>query len=392
MHIDSLPEFPWDTLTPYVDLAKSHVDGLSDLSVGTPVDPTPDVVQTALKTTANSPGYPPTQGSSALREAALGWLLRSRGVDPVKAGVIEKAVLPALGLKELVALLPSMLGVGEGDVVMHPRIAYPTYDVGARLAGARTLAADATTAVGPGRVKLVWLNSPSNPTGKVLGIDHLAKVVAWARSRGAIVLSDECYAELPWEEPWLSQGVPSVLDPRVTGGNPDGIIALHSLSKRSSMAGYRAAFAMGDQKLIAQLLELRKHMGMMMPAPVQAAMVAALDDDGHVIQQREVYRRRREVLRSALESAGFRIDDSEAGLYLWATHEGLVAGAGSGALSSDIARESPTWHLVEWFARRGIVVAPGSFYGPHGAQHVRISLTASDRAIERAVSHINDDS
>lgn len=389
MHIDSLPEFPWDTLTPYVSLAKSHVDSVSDLSVGTPVDPTPDVVQTALKVAANSPGYPPTQGTSALREAALGWLLRSRGVDPAEAGVVEHAVLPALGLKELVGLLPSMLGIGKDDVVMHPRIAYPTYDVGAKLAGARTLAADATTAVGPGTVKLVWLNSPSNPTGKVLGIDHLAKVVDWARSRGAIVLSDECYAELPWEEPWLSSGVPSVLDPRVTGGDPQGVVALHSLSKRSNMAGYRAAFAMGDQKLIAQLLELRKHMGMMVPAPVQAAMVAALDDDGHVVQQRKVYCRRRKLLRSALESAGFRIDDSEAGLYLWATHEELLAEAGNGDLSADIGREVPTWHLVEWFARRGVVVAPGSFYGLHGAQHVRISLTASDGAIDRAVSRIH---
>jgi succinyldiaminopimelate transaminase len=367
LNASALPDFPWDTLTPFVDRARAHPEGAINLSVGTPVDPTPAVVRDALIAAADAPGYPATYGTQALREAVAEWFARRRGVPDVDPA----SVLPTVGSKELVGLLPSLLGLGEGDVVVHPSVAYPTYDVGARLAGATPLAADAVVDwAGNTAVKLVWVNSPSNPTGAVLGSEQLREIVDAARAVGAVVASDECYAELAWEEPWSTQGVPSILDPRVCGGSHDGLLAVYSLSKQSNLAGYRAAFVAGDKAVVADLLEARKHIGLMMPAPVQAAMIAALTDDAHVAAQRSVYGARREVLATALESAGFAIDDSVAGLYLWAS------------------RGEDAWESVEWFSRRGIVVAPGAFYGPRGARHVRVALTASDASIAAAAHRL----
>ena len=363
LHASALPDFPWDSLTPFVELASAHPDGAINLSVGTPVDPTPAVVREALKAAADAPGYPATHGTAALRDAVVDWFGRRRGV----ANVDPASVLPTVGSKELVALLPSLLGLGAGDIVAHPSIAYPTYDVGARLAGATPLAAtDVAEWEGNEAVKLVWVNSPSNPTGAVADVEELGAIVEAARQIGAVVASDECYAELAWEGPWVSEGVPSILDPRVCGGGHDGLLAVYSLSKQSNLAGYRAAFVAGDAAVIGRLLEARKHIGMIMPGPVQAAMVAALGDDAHVAEQRLLYGARRATLSRALVAAGFSIDDSAAGLYLWAT------------------RGEDAWQSVAWLAERGIVVAPGSFYGPLGAMHVRVALTASDEHIDAA--------
>jgi succinyldiaminopimelate transaminase len=348
-------------LAPYAERARRHPGGIVDLSVGAPVDPTPAVVQEALRGATDAPRYPLTAGTAALREAAARWLARATGAD-----VPPDAVLPVIGTKELVAWLPTLLGLGPGDVVVHPQVAYPTYDVGARLAGARPLPADSTVAVGPSRPGLVWLNSPSNPTGRVLPVDHLAKVVAWARERGTVVASDECYAPFGWDAEPVS-----VLHPDVCGGSPDGLLAVHSLSKRSNLAGYRAGFLAGDPALVARLLELRKHAGMIVPAPVQVAMVAALDDDEHVVEQRARYLARRGLLWSAFERAGFRIEHSEAGLYLWAT------------------REEPCWETTGWLADRGILVAPGDFYGQAGGQHVRVALTATDERVAEAAARLD---
>ena len=366
----ALPDFPWDTLVPYAERARAHPDGIVDLSVGTPVDPTPELVQEALAAAADAPGYPTTHGTLALREAVAAWFARRRGVP----GLDPSAVLPTVGSKELVAWLPALLGLGAGDVVVHPRTAYPTYDVGARLAGATPLPAD-DVAVWAGRpdVRLVWVNSPANPTGQVLGVDELRAVVAEARRAGAVVASDECYALLAWDEPWAGGGVPSILDPAVCDGDHTGLLAVHSLSKQSNLAGYRAAFVAGDRALVSRLLEVRKHAGMMVPAPVQAAMVAALDDDAHVAEQRARYGRRRRALRDALEGAGFEVDGSAAGLYLWTR----AAGAGQDC-----------WRTVADLADLGILVAPGAFYGPAGARHVRIALTASDESVARAVARL----
>lgn len=367
LHAAALPDFPWDSLVPFRERAAAHPDGIVDMSVGTPVDPTPEAIQRALSDAADSHGYPTTHGTPALREAVAAWFARRRGVSDVDPA----AVLPTVGSKELVALLPSLLGLGEGDIVVHPSAAYPTYDVGARLAGATPLPADDVEAWQDNpAVRLVWVNSPSNPTGAVTPAEDLARVVAAARRRGAVVASDECYAELAWVEPYAARGVPSILDPRVSGGSHEGLLALYSLSKQSNLAGYRAAFAAGDGAIVAGLLEARKHAGLIVPGPVQAAMTVALGDDAHVAAQREIYGGRRAVLMEALAHAGFSIDHSEAGLYLWAT------------------RDESAWDTVAFLADRGILVAPGAFYGEAGTRHVRVALTATDERIAQAARRL----
>lgn len=358
---DRLPDFPWDQLASYAGTARAHPDGIVDLSVGTPVDPTPAVVQEALRAAADSPGYPTTIGLPETRQAAVDWLGRRHGVT----GLGIDAVLPVIGSKELIASLPGHLGLGAGDLIGYPELSYPTYEVGAALCGARALATDSLTSFGPERPALLWLNSPSNPTGKVLPIDHLRKVVDWCRDRGTLLVSDECYLECAWEGQPLS-----VLHPDVCGGSHEGLLAVHSLSKRSNLAGYRCAFVAGDTDVIGELLAVRKNLGLMMPGPQQRAMVAALGDDDHVVAQHATYAARRAVLKEALERVGFTVDHSEASLYLWAT-------------SGD-----DCWDTVTWFAERGILVAPGSFYGAAGASHVRIAFTATDERIAAAAARL----
>lgn len=358
-------DFPWDLLAPFGAKARTHPDGIVDLSIGTPVDATPDVVRRALADASDAHGYPQTYGTPELRQSVVDWFARRRSAD-----VDPDGVLPTVGSKELVGLLPAMLGLGAGDTVVHPRVAYPTYAVGARLAGADALATDDVEEwAGRDGVRLVWVNSPGNPHGAVATLEQLREVVTAARRTGAIVVSDECYAELPWAPDLVRDGVPSLLDPRVCDGDLTGLLVTYSLSKQSSMAGYRAAFVAGDPALVRELLALRKQIGLIVPAPVQAAMIAALSDDAHVAQQRDVYRRRREVLVPALTAAGFAIDHSEAGLYLWVRRSDAQAAC---------------WDLVAWFAERGILVAPGAFYGEAGAFHVRIGLTASDERVAAA--------
>ena len=361
-----LPDFPWDHLTAHAATARAHPDGIVDLSVGTPVDPTPAVVQHALCEAADSPGYPTTIGRVDTRQACLDWLSRRHGVD----GLGLDAVLPVVGSKELIASMAGHLGLGPGDLIAYPALAYPTYEVGAVLAGARAVATDSLTSLGPERPALLWLNSPSNPTGRVLPVKHLKKVVDWCRERGTILVSDECYIECAWEGGVDGGGPVSVLHPSVSGGSTEGILTVHSLSKRSNLAGYRCAFVAGDPALVGELLAVRKNLGLQMPAPQQAAMIAALDDDEHVLEQHARYAARRAKLREALESAGFRIDHSEASLYLWAT------------------RDEDCWETVSWLAERGILAAPGTFYGRSGSRHVRVAFTATDERIDAAVARL----
>jgi len=356
-----LPVFPWDLLAPYRERAAAHPGGIVDLSVGTPVDPVPEVVRAALRAAADSPGYPLTAGTPRLREAAAGWLERRHGVT-----VPPEAVLPVIGTKEFIAALPGLLGCGPGDTVVYPELAYPTYEIGARLAGATAVAADGLASLGPGRPRLAWVNSPANPTGRVLPAAHLRKMADWARERGAVLASDECYLDLAWD------GTPvSVLHPSVSGGSADRLLAVHSASKRSNMAGYRAGFVTGDPALVADLHEVRRHAGLMMPAPVQAALTAALEDDAHAREQHARYRDRRSRLRAALEQAGWLIEHSQAGLYLWAARPGLDC-----------------WGSVGALAGAGILAAPGEFYGPAGAGHIRVALTATDERIDAAVARL----
>ncbi|MFJ8635986.1 bifunctional succinyldiaminopimelate transaminase/glutamate-prephenate aminotransferase [Streptomyces sp. NPDC093568] len=358
---DRLPTFPWDKLEPYKETAAAHPGGIVDLSVGTPVDPVPELIQKALIDAADSPGYPTVWGTPALRDAITGWVERRLGAREVT----HRHVLPIVGSKELVAWLPTQLGLGPGDRVAYPRLAYPTYEVGARLARADHEVYDDPTELDPEGLKLLWLNSPSNPTGKVLAKDELTRIVAWARERGVLIFSDECYLELGWEADPVS-----VLHPDVNGGSYDGIVAVHSLSKRSNLAGYRAAFLAGDPAVLGPLLQIRKHGGMMTSAPTQAAVVAALGDDEHVRVQRDRYAARRAALRAALEAHGFRIEHSEASLYLWAT------------------REESCWTTIAHLADLGILAAPGDFYGEAGARHVRVAFTATDERVAEAVRRL----
>ena len=355
----TLPDFPWDLLEPAKAVATTHPGGIVDLSIGTPVDPVPQLIRDALSSAADAPGYPLTAGTPALRSAITSWTASACAASGAFG------VLPTIGSKELVAWLPTLLGVGRGDVVVIPSVCYPTYEVGVRLAGATVVRSDSLVSLGPAPVRVVWINSPSNPTGRVLPVEHLRKVVAWARERGAIVVSDECYLSLGWD----SRPV-SVLADEVCDGDYTGLIAVHSLSKRSNLAGYRAGFVAGDRALVAELLAVRKHAGMMVPAPVQAAMIAALGDESHVAEQRARYAARRALLRPALTGAGFEITHSEAGLYLWCS------------------RGEDCWKTVDWLAERGILVAPGAFYGPTATQHVRVALTATDERVAAAVDRL----
>ena len=350
---EQLPDFPWDALAPFAQIAREHVDGMIDLSQGTPVDSTPEFIQKVFRDASNSPGYPVTAGTPQLRAAMRKWAIERLGATG------EFDVLPLIGSKELVAWLPTIL---QPQTVLIPLIAYPTYHVGALIAQAQSIPVDIDASKWPA-ADLAWVNSPSNPTGRVHSTSEIQAAIDWARSNDAILVCDECYLE--FDHTAISFSVLSQ-----TQGNNKNILAVHSLSKRSSMAGYRAAFMVGDSELIAKIRELRKQSGMMVPLPVQKAMTAALGDDTHVGEQRTRYIARRELLRPALEAVGFRIEFSNSGLYLWCT------------------RDEDAWTSVEWLARRGILSTPGSFYGAAGAQFIRIAMTATDEQMSDAVSRL----
>ena len=348
-----LPDFPWDALAPYGAIAKSHPEGAIDLSVGTPVDPTPEFIQKAFREASNSPSYPVTIGTPELREAITAWAKKYLGATG------DFAVLPLIGSKEFVAWLPTFI---EAQSVLYPDVAYPTYLVGALLAQAEATPVSLDTASWP-RADMAWVNSPSNPTGRVHSEEEFKDAIQWSRENKSVVISDECYLEFG-----DSKKPTSILN--YTGGDNTNILAVHSLSKRSSMAGFRAAFIVGDPALIARILEVRKHAGMMVPLPVQIAMIAALSDEDHVIKQRAIYNARRATLIPALRAAGFTIENSEAGLYIWAT------------------RHENCWDSVSWLAELGIIATPGVFYGELGSSHIRIAMTATDAQISQAAARI----
>lgn len=369
----ALPEYPWDAMAPYRATAEQYPDGLINLSIGTPVDPTPSLIRLALAQATDAHGYPTAHGTLMLRQVIVDWFARRRGVS----GLTTDQVMPTIGSKELIAWLPLLLGLGKDDIVVRPNVAYPTYDIGAQLAGATSVAADSLYDLDHAtrsRVRLVWVNSPANPTGIVRDVAELKKIVDDAREIGAVVASDECYAELGWGRWDTDRGgvpIPSILDPRVCGETQERVLAAYSLSKQSNIAGYRGAFVAGDPKIMANLVNSRKQAGMIVPSPIQVAMAVALADDSHVEDQKDLYRERREALIPALEKFGLRVEGSEAGLYLWGT-------AGEG-----------TWITVQRFAERGILIGPGVFYGEAGKGYVRIALTGSDDDIAQAVQRLS---
>ena len=357
----ALPDFPWDTIADDIALAESHPDGACDLSVGTPVDPTPEIGRQGLADASNAHGYPTVWGTEELHSAILAYVTTRWGAP----AMTEHNVMPTIGAKELVAWLPTLLGVKPGETVVIPEVAYPTYAVGAQMAGARVVTASCPQDVAGESPVLVWTNSPSNPSGAVDDDSRVREWVDYARSKGALLAADECYGEFGWDAEPVS-----VLDTRVNGASPEGILGVYSMSKRSNLAGYRAGFVVGDREIVMGLVGIRKHLGMMVPTPVQAAMTVLLGDRHHVDEQRVRYAARRTSLSAALRNAGFTIDSSEAGLYLWAT------------------RGENCRITSHWLAERGIIVAPGDFYGEAGADHVRIALTATDERIDAACARL----
>ncbi len=364
------PPYPHDRLGPARALAAAAPGGMVDASVGTPVDPMPDVVLRALADAApGATGYPATIGSLALREAAAGWIDRRFGCT-----VTPDEVVACIGTKELVASLPRVLSLRDPsrDTVLYPAVAYPTYEMGALLAGLRAVPVpvDEKWHLDLGRVDpadaeralVLWLNDPSNPTGAVASPAQMAAAVEWARTRGVIVASDECYAEFTYDADGAAAAPVTVL---ATG--TEGVLAVHSLSKRSNMAGLRSGFVAGDRTLVGYLGEVRKHGGLMMPAPEQAATAAALGDDAHVAEQRARYARRRSVALPALEARGLVHDGGSSTFYLWLR---------------DADRGRDGWAIAEDLATTGLVVAPGDFYGGASTDHVRVALTLTDEQVD----------
>lgn len=356
---DRLPEYPWQKLAPYRKTALEHPDGLVDLSIGSPVDETPEVVQKALAKASNSAGYPSATGTAELQQAIVDWFSSRRSVQ-----LTTLQVMPTVGSKEFISWLPVMLGLGEGDAVVQPKLAYTAYEVGAKFAGCELISED-DPSLWPENTKLIWINSPANPNGSVMTHADMQKAVRRARELGAVLVSDECYAELGWQPGFETKATPCLLEDEVTDGDMSNLLAIYSLSKQSNLAGYRAALAGGDEKLIQGLINLRKHAGLIVPSPIQAAMVAALGDYEHVAVQKNLYRNRIEILSEALVSAGFKIADCQGGLYLWVEVE-------------------DTFTAVGQFAELGILVGPGEFYGEAGKGFVRLSATASDEDVKRA--------
>ncbi|MCI1831603.1 MAG: succinyldiaminopimelate transaminase [Bifidobacterium sp.] len=387
--------YDWGKVADYRNRARQVPGGLIDLSVGSPVDAVPRSVQEALSAAAdkaNAHGYPATAGTPELRTAIADWFLNCRDVD---LDAIGAGIVPTVGSKEAVALMASLLHLGRGDVVVQPKISYPTYEIGTQLAGATVLKVDDIADVESWRhvpcVKAIWVNSPCNPTGEVLSAAQLTSIVAAARAMGAVVLSDECYALMSWlpgdvldekatcpavevggsvDVPAVPPAVPSALGFGICGGRAQGVLALYSLSKQSNMAGYRAAFIAGDRDLIEQMTQYRKQMGQIIAGPVQAAMVAALRDTGAVHDQWMRYWHRLVSLVSGLRRCGYRAVVPYGALYVWTA-----------------AQTGDCWSDLDGLARLGILASPGEFYGDRG--HLRFSVTASDEDIGRAVERLS---
>jgi succinyldiaminopimelate transaminase len=354
------PPYPYDRLDAIVTIADGHAGGAVDLSIGTPCDPAPDAVLAALTAGDTARGYPPSIGTKALREAAAGWIERRLGaqVDPATE------LAACVGTKEFVASLPQYLKLRDPsrDTVLYPAISYPTYEMGAILAGLRAvpyLSLDDIDEHDADRALVLWVNSPANPTGE---LHDLPGAAAWGRARGILVASDECYAEFTWS------GAPTTILREGTSG----LLAVHSLSKRDNFAGARIGFYAGDADLVHYLREVRKHAGLMPPGPVQAAGVVALGDDDHVDAQRTRYLHRLHRLVEIVGKAGYPAEVPDGAFYLWVR----APGGDAWAAARDLAEQA------------GIVVSPGEFYGEQGKDHFRIAAVQPDDRIDLAAARV----
>ncbi|HET6774352.1 MAG TPA: aminotransferase class I/II-fold pyridoxal phosphate-dependent enzyme [Acidimicrobiales bacterium] len=356
------PPYPYDRLDDLREAADRLPGGAVDLSIGTPYDPPPAAVVAALGSSGAERGYPPSVGTPAFREAAAGWLERRFGVT-LAPGDLAACV----GTKELVAGVPHWLRLRSPgrDTVLYPQISYPSYAMGATLAGCRAVPYASLGDVDPddaARALCVWVNSPANPTGE---LDDLTAAAAWGRGHGVPVLSDECYIEFTWQGPGRT----------IVAGGLDGVLAVHSLSKRSNLAGVRAGFYAGDGDLVGYLSEVRKHAGFMVPGPVQAAAVVAFGDDAHVDAQRAVYHRRLVLMQGVLAALGVDCPLPQGAFYLWAP----APGGDAWALARRLATEA------------GAIVSPGEFYGPAGAGHVRIAVVQPDERLTLVAQRLGVD-
>lgn len=373
--------YDWSRIAAYKRTAKAAFGGMIDLSVGSPVDPVPDSVRKALAVAANDPnayGYPATAGTADLRAAIAEWFSVTRNVD---LQAIHADVVPTVGSKEGVALMASLLHFGEDDVVVQPKVSYPTYEIGTQLAGAKVLKVDDVADVASWRnvpgVKAVWVNSPCNPTGEVYSAERMAGIVVAAREIGAVVLSDECYALMQWRgavndaegEADSLASTPCALCDDVCLGSAEGVLVLYSLSKQSNMAGYRTALIAGDRSLIGPMAAYRKQIGQIIPGPVQAAMAAGLRDFDAVKTQHSRYQERLGMLVSALRAYGYCTDMPQGALYVWVK-----------------AKSGDCWEDLRQLAEIGIVASPGEFYG--APEYLRFSATASDAAIASAAERL----
>jgi len=344
------PPYPYDRLDEIAAIAAKHDGGAVDLSIGTPCDPPPADVMSALATSTAARGYPPSIGTAALRQAAADWIERRLGatVDPATG------LAAVVGTKEFVASTPQYLKLRDPsrDTVLYPAISYPTYEMGATLAGCRAVAYGTLDEISDDdaqRALCIWVNSPANPTGELHDLDAAA---AWGRERNVPVFSDECYAEFSW------QGAPTT----ILRNGTDGLIAVHSLSKRDNFAGARIGFYAGDAELVHYLREVRKHAGLMPPGPVQAAAVVALGDDAHVETQRQRYLNRMTKLRDVLVELGYSAELPAGAFYLWVP-----------------APDGDAWAAARDLAERvGIVVSPGEFYGPRSTSWFRVAAVQPD--------------
>ncbi len=361
------PPYPYERLEGLKTLAATHEGGAIDCSIGTPIDAPPDFVVAELARATGARGYPPSAGTPQYREAVATWLARRFGVE-----VSVSQVAACVGTKEFVASLASYLHLRrpDRDTVLYPAISYPTYAMGATLAGLRAVGVSMRAGVldlgsidrsDADRALVLWSNSPSNPTGR---LDDLGRAAAWGRDHDVLVASDECYADFTWSDrprTILSHGLENVL-------------ALHSISKRSNLAGVRAGFYAGDEHVVAYLRLVRQHAGLMVPAPVQSAVALAYGDDAHVEVQRQTYSRRLEFMGDALRAAGVDCPAPEGAFYLWCSRVGMDG-----------------WELAAWLASvSGLIVSPGDLYGPPGAAFVRIAMVQPDERLELAASRLRE--
>jgi succinyldiaminopimelate transaminase len=364
------PPYPYERLDALRRLADSLAGGIVDCSIGTPIDPVPDVaIDAAARALGASNGYPASAGSVALRDAASDWMRRRFGID-----VGATAIGACIGTKEFVAALPHVLRLRTPgrDTVLAPAVAYPTYEMGATLAGCRAvpvgvdaewhLDLDSIAEADAERALLLWVNEPGNPTSSVADLARFRAIAEWARARDIVVASDECYVEFAPEPASILQ----------TGS--DGVLAVHSVSKRSNLAGMRCGFYAGDAELVHYLVETRRHAGFMVPTPVQAAAAAALGDDEHVVEQRARYEERRKLVADGLAAHGLVHDGGPCTFYLWLR---AAEGADDG------------WEIAARLAHAGTLVSPGDLYGAVGAHHVRLALVQPTDRLQLALDRLD---